>query len=295
MSNVQKLTYDFRLLKPRPGENPEVTIRRDPEAVSTGSLEPQKEALKRRIANELVAANLKLRIEEIPYGRIAAFEHISEEVARRKYRQVELNAPEGDKGLQIILRDDDALVMVPLWHEGKKAAEVFRDVWTCLELIRRATNYLCYDPQLGRVFELTAGEAAALECYEQLVRENRQTLPAAPNTEEKLEQASVQIHQLTVSAEREVVMVAVRESGVVFGFADVSIEETPANGTPSSRVASLKGWYVAPAFRGRGIGRRLRESAKEWAAGLGVDGVTVEAKVSDKPQGENQLNHRLSA
>jgi GNAT superfamily N-acetyltransferase len=294
MSNVQKLTYDFRLLKPRPGENPEVTARRDPETVSAGSLDSQKESLKRRIANELVAANLKLRIDELPYGRIAAFEHISEEVARRKYRQVELNGTEGGSGLQVVLRDDEALVMVPLWHEGKQAAEVFREVWSCLELIRRATNYLCYDPQLGRVLEIPAGEAAALECYEQLVRENRQTFPTA-SPEAKPEQAALQIRQLTVLAEREVVMVAVRESGVVFGFADVSIEETPANGAPSTRVASLKGWYVAPAFRGRGIGRRLRESAREWAAGLGVDGVTVEAKVNDKPQGENQLNHRLSA
>jgi GNAT superfamily N-acetyltransferase len=120
------------------------------------------------------------------------------------------------------------------------------------------------------MFEITAGEAAALECYEQLVRKNRQTLPTA-NTEEKPEHAPVQIHQLTVCP-REVVMVAVRESGVVFGFADVSIQETPANGAPATRVACLKGWYVAPAFRGRGIGRSLRESAREWAAGLGVNG-----------------------
>src|SRR5215469_8492540 len=129
-SNVQKLTYDLRLLKPRPGEEPEVTARRDPEAVSAGSLEPQKEALKRRVANELVAANLKLRIDELPYGQIARFEHMPEEVARRKYRHLELNTPEGGSGLQVVLRDDDALVMVPLWHEGEKAVEVFREVWS---------------------------------------------------------------------------------------------------------------------------------------------------------------------
>jgi GNAT superfamily N-acetyltransferase len=271
MSNVQKLTYDFRLLKPGPGENPEVTARRDPDEVSSGSLEPQKEALKRRVANELVAANLKLRIDELPYGRIAAFEHISEEVARRKYRQVELNGPEGGSGLQVVLRDDEALVMVPLWHEGKKAAEVFREVWSCLELIRRATNYLCYDPQLGHMFEITAGETVALARYEELVRENRQALPAA-DTEGKFKQAPVQIRQLTVCVGREVVMVAVRENGGLSGFADVSIEETPANGAPSTLVACLRGWYVAPEFRGRGIGRQLRDSAKAWAASLGVNG-----------------------
>jgi aminoglycoside 6'-N-acetyltransferase I len=194
----------------------------------------------------------------------------------------------------VILRDDDALVMVPLWHEGKKAAEVFREVWSCLELIRRATNYLCYDPQLGCMFEITAGEAAALARYDQLVRENRQALPPA-STEEKPEPTTLQIRQLTVCAGREVVMVAVRENGGLSGFADVSIEETPANGAPSTLVACLKGWYVAPAFRGRGIGRRLRESAREWAVGLGVNGVTVEAKANDGPQNGDLLNLGLSA
>jgi GNAT superfamily N-acetyltransferase len=274
MTNAQKLTYDFRLLKPRPGENPEAAIRRDPDAVSAAPLDHQKESLKRRVANDLVAANLQLRICELPYGQIARYENISEDAARRKYRYLELNGPEGGDGIQVMLRDDEASVLVPLWHEGTRAEEVFRDVWRCLEVIGRAANYLCYDPQLGQLFELSSGEAAALAHYEKLVRESRVKLPAAAPAQ-KAEATAPQIRQLTVSPEREVVMVALRENGSLFGFADVSIEQTPANGAPSTRLACLKGWYVTPEFRGRGIGRQLRDSAKAWAAGLGVNGWTL--------------------
>ncbi len=275
VGNCQKLTYEFKLFRLRPGEDPQVSARREPEGLPNGPSEPPKEALKRRIAGELVGGNFKLRVSEFPYGQIARFEQISEDTARRKYRHVELNGPEGGSGLQVVLRDDEAWVTVPLWHEGERAREVFREVWRCLELIRRGTNYLCYDPQLGKLIELSTSEAQVLGCYETLVQQSRQAVPPSNgNSQAKVEPIPARIRQLIVCDEREVVLVAVRESGALFGFADVCIEQTPANGAPSTRVASLKGWYVTPEFRGRGIGRQLRDSAKEWAAGLGVNGWT---------------------
>ncbi|MFZ6014169.1 MAG: GNAT family N-acetyltransferase [Bacteroidota bacterium] len=48
------------------------------------------------------------------------------------------------------------------------------------------------------------------------------------------------------------------------GFLEASIhEEDP--GDPTSTVAYIEGWYVEPAFRRKGIGKKLVHHTEEWA------------------------------
>jgi GNAT superfamily N-acetyltransferase len=270
----QKLSYDLRLFRPAPGESPELASRRNGESFPSGPPDPQKEGLKRKIAETLVAQNPQLSSRQFPFRQIAHFERISEDAARRKYRHLELNSSEGGNGLQIFLRDDEALLSVPFWHEGNRAAEVFQQVWKCVEIIRTATGYLCFDPQLGRLIEAPAGCEEALSRYLELVRRSREA-PTDTGPVETSEPLPARICQLTVSEDREIVLVAVGESGGAWGFAHVAVGSNGTNGSTQDRVASLTAWYVIPECRGRGIGRQLRERAEQWATRQGLQGLTL--------------------
>ena len=152
------MSYDFQLFRPRAGEDPYVTAQRDSEEFDDSPPDPPKEALKRRVADALIAHNPKLEIFKFGYEEIAKFEKITVEQARLKYRHLELNGPEeGSDGIQITLFDDEASVTVPFWHEGDKAADTFREIWSYLEIISREAGYRIYDPQLDRILEPSTG------------------------------------------------------------------------------------------------------------------------------------------
>jgi hypothetical protein len=121
------MSYDFHLFRPRAGEDPYVTAQRYSDEFADSPPDPQKEALKRRVADALIAHNPKLEVFQFGYEQIAEFEKITVEQARIKYRHLELNgSEEGTNGIQITLSDDEASVTVPFWHEGDKAADTFR-------------------------------------------------------------------------------------------------------------------------------------------------------------------------
>lgn len=50
----------------------------------------------------------------------------------------------------------------------------------------------------------------------------------------------------------------------VCGFAEASLRSDYVNGTQTSPVAFLEGWYVAPSRRGHGIGRALVAAVEAW-------------------------------
>lgn len=174
------MSYDFRLFKQRAGEDPHVTAQRDCEEFSATPPDPQKEALKRRIADALIAHNPKLEVFQFRYDEIAKFEKISVEEARLKYRHLELNGPEEScNGVQITLFDDEASITVPFWHEGEKAADTFREIWSYLEIINREAGYLAYDPQIDRIIDPSAGFDEASACYTGTTRRIRHALPVS--------------------------------------------------------------------------------------------------------------------
>jgi Sel1 repeat len=172
------MSYDFRLFKRKANEDPLDTAR----AYSGFSLpppEPQKEAMKRRVADALIARNLQLHVVQFDYAAVAKARKISEGEARIRLRHLELNGPEENcNGIQITLFDDEASVTVPFCHEGDKAADTFREIWRYLEIISREADYLVYDPQIDRVIDPSAGFEDALACYAAM-RQTKNTLPVA--------------------------------------------------------------------------------------------------------------------
>jgi hypothetical protein len=128
--------------------------------------DPACEELKRRTTAALVAANPKLSVSQIQYEEIAAFQKITVEEARTRYRYVELNGPENGNGIQIVLFDRSAAVRVPLWHAGVAAAPVFEQVLDYLRVICTSTGYRIFDDQIEKEIDLVSGLDESLTCYQ---------------------------------------------------------------------------------------------------------------------------------
>ena len=64
------------------------------------------------------------------------------------------------------------------------------------------------------------------------------------------------------------VLIAADGSGRAIGFAELSIRNC-AEDCLTDRVAYLEGWYVAPEWRRRGVGRALVAAAETWARAQG--------------------------
>lgn len=61
------------------------------------------------------------------------------------------------------------------------------------------------------------------------------------------------------------VFLALDEQGAAIAFAEAALRHDYVNGTESSPVGFLEGWYVAPPWRGKGIGRALVAAAEAWS------------------------------
>lgn len=302
-SSVPPISYEFKLLRLSAGEAPHLAAGRLTAGFPTTPPDPAKEALKRRAANALRAYNPHLQIPQFPYEQIARFEQVSVDEARRKYRHLELYAPETGDGVRIILRDDDASVTVPFWHADQRASEIFQQLCRYLEIICRETGYVVYDPQVGQAFDPGAGCEKALAQYREIVRQLREPLPVAGKAEssEQLttqatlwphsreERSLPEIRQLASPEGGGVVLLAVRQNGGLCGYAQVSILHDHPGG--KSSVAYLEGWYVEPEFRGQGIGRRLLESAEHWAAAGGLKELASQVRWDDEQSVRSLRTH----
>jgi aminoglycoside 6'-N-acetyltransferase I len=80
--------------------------------------------------------------------------------------------------------------------------------------------------------------------------------------------------------------VAEHEQALV-GFVEVSLRPY-AEGCNSSPVGYLEGWYVAPKFRRTGVGRRLVETAEDWARAKGCIEMASDTELHNA---QSQLAH----
>ena len=64
--------------------------------------------------------------------------------------------------------------------------------------------------------------------------------------------------------ERAVAFLAFDDRGTAIGFAEATLRSDYVNGTDSSPVGFLEGWYVVPARRGSGVGRALVNAVERW-------------------------------
>lgn len=161
------MSYDLYLLRVPPGADPlkaaEEIFHEDVDEINPGTPNPQKEATKRELAEQLQLINPSLEVFPFDYAEIAKLMQISEQEAQIQYRHIELNALDG--GIQITLYDDTASLTMAYWHKGEKAGEVWREAWQYLECLERHGGFSIYDPQLDRMLNLVSDLEEVQQVY----------------------------------------------------------------------------------------------------------------------------------
>ncbi|MBX3747040.1 MAG: GNAT family N-acetyltransferase [Verrucomicrobiae bacterium] len=88
-----------------------------------------------------------------------------------------------------------------------------------------------------------------------------------------------------------VVLLAEDAGRRAIGFAEVSIRRDHVEGTTSTPVPYLEGWYVVPECRGQGIGRTLVEAVAAWAVKAGFTEIASDAELNN--EGSIRAHERL--
>lgn len=159
------MSYDFCLFQLQPGQDPVEKYMSLDDEEKVIPPEPQKELRKKKVAEALVSHDPSLNIFGFDYSEISKVTHLSEEEAKLKYRNIEVNTPDDGPGIQIELNDDHFSLTVPYWHTGGKAGEVFTHIWQYLEIMQNETGFVVFDPQLGKVLNLSDGYEQAVNIY----------------------------------------------------------------------------------------------------------------------------------
>jgi len=65
------------------------------------------------------------------------------------------------------------------------------------------------------------------------------------------------------------------------GFAEVRLRHDYVNGTGSTPVGFLEGWYVQPHWQGQGLGRALLVAVKAWVRAAGCSELASDSRLED--------------
>ena len=155
------MSYDFNLFQPKAGLDVDSAAEQwiaEEEALvlaGTGPIDPVKEEQKRRLSTALINCNPGLSPFAFEYDKLAELEGITEEEARVRHRHIELNGAIDGNGIQIMLFDDSASITVPHRHTAEQSKVVFGEVWQYLHILEKEGGFRTFDPQLGRVLELS--------------------------------------------------------------------------------------------------------------------------------------------
>jgi len=159
------MSYDFVLFRPESGADPRSIGGNDEGQI--GPRDPAVEALKRRVADALLAHDPTLSEQVFDYDEVAKVNKISVAAAYEQYRYVELTDLDGGSGTQITLFDDHASVTVPYWHEDNAVgrAQLAR-VWGYIDVLCDVSGYEVFDLQLDRMITRGTFEEVGA-CYAQ--------------------------------------------------------------------------------------------------------------------------------
>ncbi len=78
-----------------------------------------------------------------------------------------------------------------------------------------------------------------------------------------------------------VAFLAFDATGVAIGLAEAALRRGYVNGTDSSPVGFLEGWYVEPAWRGHGVGRALVQAVVHWTRAQGCSELASDTALDD--------------
>lgn len=77
------------------------------------------------------------------------------------------------------------------------------------------------------------------------------------------------------------VFLACAADGEAVGFAEVRLRHDHVNGTGSSPVGFLEGWYVKPQWQGRAVGRALLAEVQAWTRDAGCSELASDSRQED--------------
>jgi hypothetical protein len=128
-------------------------------------------ATKLAIVKALIEYNSRLEAFDFEYGEIAKLTETTIEAAKNKFDHIELNTPDGDTAIKLTVYDNHVYINVPYWYKGDQANNLFQDIKSYIEIIRKIAGYFVYDPQTGQVFDPAEQRFEGLSKY-LAVREN---------------------------------------------------------------------------------------------------------------------------
>ena len=140
-------------------------------AEEAGDAKPPTGELKERITAALIEHNPRLERFQFDYKKIAESQKISEDEARSRYQHAELNPPEGDPAIQLVVYDDYVFITIPYWYRGSAADQVFSQCSNYLRIIRRTAGFFAYDPQSDTAFDPENTDLRDHQHYESVVKE----------------------------------------------------------------------------------------------------------------------------
>lgn len=92
---------------------------------------------------------------------------------------------------------------------------------------------------------------------------------------------ALEMREYRTKARQRIVLVLARARGGLGGFIEVSVRDR-VDGSKSSEVAYIEGWYVDPEFRGAGLGRRLMRAAEDWAKARGLTELASDTELDNR-------------
>jgi hypothetical protein len=122
-------------------------------------------AIKLAIVKALTEYNPGLEAYDFHYGEIAKLTVSIIEQEKNKFDHIEINHPEDDVALRLIVYDNHVFLTVPYWYQGQKAEQLFGYIKAYIKIIRETAGYFISDPQTGRVFDPAESEFDGLGKY----------------------------------------------------------------------------------------------------------------------------------
>ncbi len=114
--------------------------------------------LRNQVVQALIASNPRLERFQPPASTQSAIDWI------------ELNPPEGDLIIQIIIASNHVAMSVPYWYKGEDARCTFAQLLSYARTLREKLGFFAYDPQTGEAFDPIDRDSLDHTFYEKTVR-----------------------------------------------------------------------------------------------------------------------------
>lgn len=148
------MSYDIYLYKSkigRPDENEaDAVIEADNDKWAKKEINPQ---IKLAIIKALIQYNPRLQAFDFHYGDITKLSVKIIEEEKSKFDHIEINTPEEDAAVRLIVYDNHVFITVPYWYQGEDAKQLFKDIKSYIKIIRETAGFFVQDPQTGQVFD----------------------------------------------------------------------------------------------------------------------------------------------